>query len=198
MKKKVNPKFKIFKKSIAIVGDGLCEKIYFDQMKTSGKGLTWQIKPELPKQGGSWSKVFEKAKELLDTQIDEIHCLIDYDKVLEEGSLKYEQQKKQLLKTKKVFIYEQNPCFETWFLIHYERTTKVFQQCQKVEAALKKYISNYNKSQDFQKNLYDLLKTKQIVAIQNAQFLESDDIRTSEDIPRAQVYKLLELLLNDT
>lgn len=91
---------KSFKKSIAIVGDGLCEKIYFEQMKAFEKDLVFQIKPELPKQGGSWKKVFEKAKELLEKATDEVHCLIDYDKINEEKAYQaYQKARNALLKT---------------------------------------------------------------------------------------------------
>ena len=58
----------------AIVGDGLCEKLYFDQMKMH-EGLTSKIEPQLPK-WGSWSTVFDTVDKLLkNEEYSHIYCL---------------------------------------------------------------------------------------------------------------------------
>lgn len=68
---------KLKSEGIAIVGDGLCEKLYFDQMKAAEK-LTSNIEPKLPK-AGSWSTVFETVDKLLsNAAYSHIYCLIDY------------------------------------------------------------------------------------------------------------------------
>ena len=110
----------------AIVGDGLCEKLYFDQMKAS-EGLKSRIEPQLPK-SGSWRTVFDTVDRLLSNDAySHVYCLIDFDKVIDENAhTKYQNRKKQLEKTGRVTVFECNPCFEMWFLSHYEKTAKKY------------------------------------------------------------------------
>ena len=120
MARQIKPR-KAQSQGTAIVGDGLCEKLYFDQMKAS-EGLKSRIEPQLP-QTGSWSTVFGTVDRLLTNKAySHIYCLIDFDTVISKNELqKYQLQKKKLEKTKRVTVFECNPCFETWFLLHYEK-----------------------------------------------------------------------------
>ncbi len=186
-------------KGTAVVGDGLCEKLYFDQMKTFEK-LTSNIEPKLP-QSGSWVTVFETVRTLLSNEeYDHIYCLIDFDKVISNAETeKYENQKIKLLKTGRVSIFECNPCFEMWFLAHYEKTSKNFDTCNSVANILKKrHIFDYDKTGKYYKKkaIYEHLKPKQSNAITNAAFLEEDRTIFGEKYPRAEVYKLIEKLID--
>lgn len=189
--------FKAKNKGIAIVGDGLCEKLYFDQMKAHEK-LTTQIKPELPN-SGSWKTVFDKVEELLEKEYDLIYCIIDYDTVLSQNALAdYNVRKAKLINTEKVKIYECNPCFEIWYLLHYEPTTRPFENCDAVFPKLKKHISDYQKTIKYYQNkqIYSFLKENQQKAIANAERLEKDRKDFSKNYPRAEMYKLISELLD--
>ncbi|MDR0934988.1 MAG: RloB family protein [Erysipelotrichaceae bacterium] len=64
---------------------------------------------------------------------------------------------------KNTFIIESNPCFETWFLNHFEKF------CQNITSKdlihrLKKYIADYEKNLD----VFELLEPKQKTAIENS------------------------------
>jgi hypothetical protein len=186
-------------KGDVIVGDGKCERLYFDQMKVY-EGFTSKVKPELPTDSGSWSKVFDAVDKLLENdEYDRIYCLIDYDKVIEEKKSldSYLSRKRKFEKTKKVFIFESNPCFETWFLVHYVKTGKLFSNCDDVVNNLKKHIRDYAKGEKYytRKAIYEYLKPQQKDAIDNAKFLELNRDDFSINYPRAEVYKLIEQLI---
>jgi hypothetical protein len=187
-------------KGEAIVGDGLCEKLYFDQMKFY-EGLTSKIEPQLPK-WGSWSTVFDTVEKLLkNEEYSRVYCLIDYDKVIEEKHLisKYLSRKNKLEKTGKVIVFECNPCFETWFLVHFEKTGRLFDNCKSVADTLKKYVEDYAKDEKYyrRKAIYKRLKPFQENAIENAQFLELNRSDFNVHYPRAEVFKLIGLMLRD-
>jgi hypothetical protein len=55
-------------------------------------------------------------------------------------------------------------------------------------------MNDYDKSDEYQKSLYKLLKSKQIIALKHAKLLELDD-NDSEYASRAEVFKLIHLLL---
>ena len=157
------------------------------------ENLRIQVKPELPK-SGSWKSVLDKVDELLDKEYSHVYCLIDYDKVIEENAFeKYENRKKSLLKTKKVTIYECNPCFETWYLVHFRKTTKPFSNCDNVANELKLHITDYGKSEIYydQKKIYQFLKNYQADASINAASLEENRHEFGINHPRAEVYKLV-------
>ena len=180
----------------AIVGDGLCEKLYFDQMKMH-EGLTSKIEPQLPK-WGSWSTVFDTVDKLLSNEeYSHIYCLIDFDTVISKNEAeKYKIRKNKLLKTERVSIFECNPCFEMWFLVHYEKTSKPFDNCDGVANYLKKYITDYRKEEKYyaQKAIYEYLKPQQLNALSNADFLELNRHEFGFKHPRAEVYKLIKIL----
>lgn len=187
-------------KGTAIVGDGLCEKLYFDQMKTSEK-LKSNIEPKLPK-SGSWSTVFDTVERLLSNEeYTHIYCLIDFDTVISKNEAeKYTNRKNKLLKLGRVSVFECNPCFEMWFLVHFEKTSKTFDNCDGVAYYLnKKHLSDYCKTEEYytKKRIYEYLKPNQLNAILNAEFFELDREDFSIKYPRAEVYKLIKILKED-
>jgi hypothetical protein len=166
-------------------------------MKAAEK-LTSNIEPKLPKTG-SWSTVFETVdKLLLNGAYSHIYCLIDYDTVISKNEVqKYLKQKKELEETKRVTVFECNPCFEMWFLVHYEKTSRPFEHCGSVADYLKKqHITDYDKTEEYykRKRIYEHLKLKQPTAILNAHFLEQNREDYGPKYPRAEVYKLIEIL----
>ncbi len=193
---------KLKSEGTAVVGDGLCEKLYFDQMKAAEK-LTSNIEPKLPK-SGSWSTVFETVDKLLsNAAYSHIYCLIDYDTVIrsKNETEKYLNRKKELENTKRVTVFECNPCFEMWFLVHYEKTSRLFEHCDSVASYLnKKHITDYCKTEEYykKKRIYEHLKPKQPTAILNAEFFELDREDFSIKYPRAEVYKLIQILKEDS
>ena len=90
-----------------------------------------------------------------------------------------------------------NPCFEIWFLAHFRFTTKSFRSSQDVINELSKELGGYSKEDPL---VYEKLKDKTTVAIQNAQRME-DFCRTAgytyhthDFAPSTDVYKAVEVI----
>lgn len=108
-------------KDVIIIGDGYTEKIYFDFLKSEEKLRNVKIKPDLPS-GSGYVGVFKKAEVYLGEGYEKIYCLIDMDAIIaERNEQKYSTEKKRLEK-RGVTVLELNPCFEIWFLLHYQHT----------------------------------------------------------------------------
>lgn len=126
---------------------------------------------------------------------DRVFCVIDLD--LSEN--KYQKliefrSKKHSLKYNIEFIVS-NPCFEIWFLYHFDKYPGVESSSQKVKEKLKKKISQYTESYDIAKE-YNLLD-KVTIAINNAELNNQYDVSSLIDRnPYTEVPNLIELLLN--
>lgn len=142
------------------------------------------IKPELPSKsskGGTYKKVINTAKSLVENGYDHVYCLIDFDIILSENKIIEFIQDSKAINNKEITIYINNPCFETWILLHFEKTGKGFNDCEAVSKDIIKHLNGYNKTQKYFRkiNLYKALRP----------YLETDAI---------QVYKLLDKLIVKT
>ena len=181
----------------AIIGDGFSEKIYFESLKTYENLPHLTIKPELPgsRKGGEFMGVFEKAGRLFDEGYDRVFCLIDMDTVLANGKLVNFQSEKVKIERRGGTVLECNPCFEVWFLLHFQKTGRPFDDCDEICRMLRKEVGfeNYSKeklyhqSQNFYEKLNPFLS---IAAVPNAMFLEQNREIQSPKYPRCEVYKL--------
>jgi hypothetical protein len=184
-----------FIRRIAIVGDGVTEKIYFEQLKELERVKDVVIKPELPTKsakGGSFKKAINTAKFLVDEGYDYVYCLIDFDTVLSENKLAEFTQELEDVDSKKITVYINNPCFETWVLVHYEKTGKAFTDCDSVGKSITKHLKDYCKNQEYlrKKNLYKTLRPYlETNAMPNAAFLENGREEKGNNYPRAEVFK---------
>lgn len=184
-----------FIRRIAVVGDGVTEKIYFEQLKELERIKDVVIKPELPSKsskGGSYKKAINTAKSLVEEGYNHVYCLIDFDTVLSENKLAEFTQELKETDSKKITVYINNPCFETWVFVHYKKTGKAFADCDTASKAITKYLKDYCKNQDYlrKKNLYKTLRSHlETNAIPNAEFLEDNREEKGNNYPRAEVFK---------
>ncbi len=184
-----------FIRRIAVVGDGVTEKIYFEQLKELERIKDVVIKPELPSKsskGGSYKKAINTAKSLVEEGYNHVYCLIDFDTLLSENKLAEFTQELKKTDSKKITVYINNPCFETWVLVHYEKTGKAYADCDTVGKAITKHLNDYCKNQEYlrKKNLYKTLRPQlETDAIPNAAFLEDDRAAKGNNHPRAEVFK---------
>lgn len=180
---------------IAVVGDGVTERIYFEQLKELERVKNVVIKPELPSKsskGGSYKKAINTAKSLVEEGYDHVYCLIDFDTVLSENKLDSFMQELKNMDSKKITVYINNPCFEIWVLMHYEKTGRSFSDCNSVSKTITRYLNDYCKNKEYlrKKNLYKILRPHlETNAISNARFLENDRDAKGNNYPRAEVYK---------
>lgn len=188
-----------FKKTVAIVGDGFTEKIYFDQLKELEELEDVVIKPELPRKahkGGSYRRTIETAKSLIKEGYDHVYCLVDFDTVISEKKITAFKNDIASLDRNCVTVYVNNPCFETWILLHFEKTAKLFNTCEEVSVRILPYIKDYNKRQDYlkRKNIYKSLRPYLDNAIQHAASLELNRHNHSDKQPRAEIFKIFTAL----
>jgi hypothetical protein len=86
--------------------------------------------------------------------------------------------------------------------LHFENTSKFYEECASVESILKtkKYIENYEKSEGFFKkensDIYKKLKEKQTFACENARKLPAFDKQQPEQ-PAAEIYKIIVTLVQN-
>lgn len=190
--------------SVAIVGDGICEQRYFTELKQQESIPYLRIFPELPDQsgkGGGFMRVFKKAEALKSIGHDHVFCLIDMDVVHNQHKYDAYQKEKAKLLRKGVTIIEINPCFEVWFLLHFERTTALMSNADEVIQKLKghKEMSDYSKEQRYylRKRIYETLRGRmQTEAVPNANWLEEQQREgQSHRFPRCEIHKLIQYLL---
>ncbi len=106
---------------------------------------------------------------------------------------------RKLANGKGIQIAISNPCFELWFLLHFQYTTKFLKDYPAVDASLSTFISGYKKADDVYTNLFQHTET----AIQNAKRLEVFHQQNGASAPFGlttnpftDVYHLVELLLH--
>lgn len=189
------------KPTYAIVGDGFTEKIYFDDLKRVEGLKNVNIKPELPKSAGSYDAVLRKVNELLDDDYDKVYAIIDLDEIITSNNLnKFQNDLKPLkndIKKGKLILIICNPCFEIWFLLHFNYSTKQFRRCSGVSKELRKEkdLKDYSKSKDYLNkiNIYELLRPRLLnKAIPNSEKLcASQGTATGKRYPKCQVHKII-------
>lgn len=191
------------KKTFAIVGDGDCEKWYFQLLKDKEQ-LTINIQPQLLKKA-SLAKQYEYVKDLAKTY-DKVFWIVDYDVVERESreckkgdekrSEEFARYYNELSSIKNVEILVVNPCFEYWLLLHFKYSKKSYKDCDENGKDLKKEFPTYEKSEKFYKktnaDIYTSLKPNLSTAISNANKLGKFDIQNPNN-PVCEIHKLFNL-----
>lgn len=166
------------KKKAAIFVDGECELWYFQMMKKNEKAINIDLLPKLPRK----KKLIDLYKEVKNAanDYDLVIWIVDLDKIIEEERSKKKEGSnpkveflkyyKNLERLKNVKIIISNPCLEYWLLLHYEYTAKPFKDCNEANQLLKKYLSDYDKSEKYfiKNDLYKKIKNIQHTAVKNA------------------------------
>ena len=88
-----------------------------------------------------------------------------------------------------------NPCFEVWFVLHFEDGRAPYDSSDKVIDKLKQYVPDYEKSRD----MFELLHGNMEKAISRAEQLrryheDNDTLKLSEQNPMTDVDRLVKLL----
>jgi hypothetical protein len=174
----------------SFVVDGETEIWYLQMLKRNERQLKLNIEPKLP-QRKSIDEQFKLVKDLSEREYSKVFWIVDLDTITKE-SREAPKGRKSPLKTlielrkklqkdnKNVISIINNPCLEFWFLLHFEKTSKLFDTCDKAETGLKKHIKDYEKTQkyftkqdhDIYLKLIPLLKT----AISNSSTLGAFDL----------------------
>ena len=99
---------------------------------------------------------------------------------------------------KGIHIALSNPCFEFWYLLHFQYTTKFFKDYPAVKNALTTYLPDYEKTGD----VYSQLSAHTTNALQNAKRVEQYHLQNGSSKPFGiavnpftDIYQLVESLL---
>jgi hypothetical protein len=185
--------------TVALVGDGQTERIYFSDVRDTDRPAALSIFPDYPRKIGNYKGVLERAMSLVGNY-DHIYALIDMDKIIHEKQQTAYLKDKNAVEAAGIIVLENNPCFEVWILLHFIHTSKLFINCNEVCAQLrmKGRIPNYDKSEKFLKNarLYQTYKTQLTEqAIPNAKRLENSRLNQDPLFPRAETFRFFEWYL---
>lgn len=182
-------------KTIAILGEGETEYFYFTNLKASEK-LNFKVKPEKPKHSSDLYSFEKKIERLITDDFDKIYVVLDLDRIVtnEAETIKYSKLRKMF--NKKVIFIESMPCFEFWFLLHYQMTTRCFTCCKDTEKKLRKFIKDYEKTKLYFKKIeiYQLLKSNLEDAIKNSKLVNKEKLKFPENIlhPKCDVFRIIE------
>lgn len=186
--------------TVALVGDGQTERIYFADVRDTDRPQNLTIFPDYPRKIGNYKGVLDRATELAGSY-DRIYALIDLDKVIQDRTQQQYRRDKANAEQSGIIVLENNPCFEMWLLLHFVFTGRLFSNCDQVGEQLRGLgrIEGYNKSEKFIQSarLYHSFKTQlRENAIPNAHRLENDRGNQDELYPRAETYRFFEWYLN--
>ena len=189
--------------TLIVCEDGKSSPQYFKQFRKA-EGLTsTEIEVIGQECGNAPISVIDCAKNKKDTQkkiarrnpdvkcYDKIYCVLDVEAPGQHESLNRAINK---AKANKIIVILSNPCFEYWFLLHFEKASKPFQKSSDAESSLKIYIPNYKKGDD---STFNLVYPHTSIAIENAEQVIrekgwGEDLR--ECNPSTHVYKLIQYL----
>lgn len=128
-----------------------------------------------------------------DSEVDKAFCIFDMD--VEPYKLKQKEEAIKFAKENNIVVLTSTPCFELWYLLHFDYTTKEMTNSQVIKN-LSLYCKNYQKNID----IFDVLYPNVDKAIKNAKQLEkfiveANNFGNSNRVnPRTEVYKLVEYL----
>lgn len=136
------------KSGIYIVGEGITEQYYFSHIKKLF-GFHCTIKPRFFG-NTSIAEMKKRIEELLRGDISVI-CVFDADVAVHNESERknLEQLQNRYRKNKNLLFCNSLPSIEYWFLLHHEHTNRYFKDAKAAETALKKHISDYEKTVQF-------------------------------------------------
>ncbi|WP_348800575.1 RloB family protein [Flavobacterium adhaerens] len=168
--------------ALAVVVDGDTEIWYLQMLKRNERDIRVSIKPEIPNKK-SIEEQYKLVCQLSSKEFTKVFWIIDLDTIVKETNeapkgkkspLKiFEEYRADLVNNfENVIVIVNNPCLEFWFLLHFEKTSKYFNNCLGAETQLKKHLKNYEKTQKFftkqNDDIYLKLKPNLKVALQNS------------------------------
>jgi hypothetical protein len=132
----------------AVLGDGQTEQYYLQYLKNI-RCYTYIVRPRLFR-NITIETSGKLIKELLEQGYDLVIYLTDYDTVVAQGKIdKFNNITAKYRKNYRVKICESMPSIEFWFLLHYIKTTRNFQNAGEVLTELKKHLPEFSKETGF-------------------------------------------------
>ena len=182
---------------IATEGKNKTERLYFKKFNSDKVQMRFA-------KGGSTdpvnmvSELLSECKDMgFDPEAgDMAYCVIDSDFSINKNNQMALADKKA--KKNDLSLIVSSPCFEIWYLCHYEYSTKVFGSNEEVIDELKKRMSQYDKNKE---DMYEILLQMKDNAVENAKKLEKYNLQsgkklhTVEFMPSTEVYRIIETIV---
>jgi hypothetical protein len=139
------------RKTYVVLGDGQTEQYYLRHLKTL-RGYNYTIRPSLFS-----SITIETAGSIIDEYLsggcNQIIYFTDYDTIVNQDKItEFEKLKDKSADTEEVFICETMPSIEFWYLLHFLKTTREFNNASQAISLLVKYMQGYSKGETYLKN----------------------------------------------
>ena len=177
------------------------EPRYFKALRQKLKLLPVEI--EIVGQGAAPKTVVQRAVDMLkarkqevkqgrkDFNYDHVWCVFDVEKPHENPSLLPALNQ---ARDNGIDVALSNPCFEYWFLLHFNDCWKSLVKCKGVLRELEKHLPDYDKAQD----VFEAIWPDVDDAIGRARGMADSHVRAGtpriERDPSTEVYELVELL----
>ncbi len=184
---------------VSYEGKNKTEKIYFNNFSNRENDFILQMVPGNETDPVNLVKqTIKKINELgLDLKADDMaFCIFDTDTQLQKD--KQINEAINLAVLYNIKIVTSCPCFEIWFLLHYEYTTG-FLDNNSIMTKIKKHNEKYQKNY----NIYPIIKERMNNAIDNAKRLEQFQLENGRKIhsveanPHTNIYELIEKLIKN-
>lgn len=184
-------------KRIFVLCEGQTEQAYFTNFKSRRTNIDVRVakaKKTDPLSIISEAKRIISEKQLdVKNKIDEVWCVVDID-VAQDNQYVANLMKQAEKNLSNVVI--SNPCFEVWFLLHFEKLNNSI-SVKQILRKLKRNVPDYEKGKCIYKYVSDRTQT----AIDNGELLEEINkenikrMRYKDCDPYTEVYKLVKNLL---
>ena len=182
---------------IATEGKNKTERLYFKKFNSDKVQMRFA-------KGGSTdpvnmvSELLSECKDMgFDPEAgDMAYCVLDSDFSINKNNQMALADKKA--KKNDLSLIVSSPCFEIWYLCHYEYSTKVFGSNEEVIDELKKRMPQYDKNKE---DMYEILLQMKDNAVENAKKLEKyhlqsgKKLHTVEFMPSTEVYHIIETIV---
>jgi hypothetical protein len=191
-------------KRFLIVCEGETEQIYFEYLSHEYNKLQAVIVIKCS-HGGTPDRAIKLAVternrlKADDNSYDQVWCVFDTEASTNKNVF---DEAIRIAREEKLSLAISNPCFEYWFILHYEQTNVSLANCEDASKKLKRKLLTYNKKQAALKALLPreiLPQTKD--AIQNAKACMLGMKQTNREEfpnPSTTVYELVEELIKLT
>jgi len=198
------PGTRLPRKSILIVCEGAeTEPKYFNALRKAHKLGTVSVKVVGGKGKTAAVQVVERSIKLREARkkqasaslkyaaYEEVWCVLDRESKHENKSF---ERAKIVAEQNNISLAVSNPAFEYWYLLHFEYTTRSFQNAKAVEKELEKYIPEYDKSD----NVFIQFESNTPTAIERAKRVLKNRLDKQDLYPNPSTYvhKIVEQLLD--
>ncbi len=182
--------------TVAIVGDGQTERIYFQDVNQTDRPNNLYIFPDIPRRLGTYQGVLQRAIQLK-ADFSRVYALIDMDTIISERRQVAYVIDKAEAESQGVTVLENNPCFELWLLLHFVDTARPFRNCEEVIRELRREgrLPGYAKTERYLVTARLYGSYKHLIpehAKPRAERLEIGRADQGEFYPRAELYKFFD------